>query len=301
MSICSEQRWAEFLEKLQVFSFFHTPDWYRACGRLPGGKKTWGALLFQTPEGEFLFPYLVSQRGPLRFLYSGPRGGYGGFIGESPPSPNLVSQLLHAAQKATRTRWIYLVLPPNTLPPRLPGFHALKQETHRLPLQDTSLERLSHPTRRKQVRRCRERERLQVAQGKAYLPDLLRLYQAYPWSERTPLTFLQTLAESGRTRLFALLLEEQVIQAALVLEGKGEVSSYLYVRKRGDPRIPNCASAFFTAEILHLYRSQGIETFDFGASPNRGVRAFKESFGARSAPVYHLTNIPRPLLRLIVR
>lgn len=295
-------KWRAWLKGQERYPFFFTPEWYRACAGLPGGRKEWGAFLLQTDEGEALFPYLISRRGPLRVLYSAPRGGYGGLLGG--PSPRLWSPLLKEVLRRSGVGFFYLVLPPDAPAEpllRSAGCRILHKETHlfRLPDDPEEILRRFQPERRRQVRKCRREGGLQVEEGKGYLPAFLRLFHRHAWAGRTPASFLQALAGSPKSRLFALTREGAFLAGALVLEGKREAFLYLLLVDR--ERTPHCGRAFFVAELLRRYGERGFCLMDFGASPTAGIRAFKESFGAAPSPVHHITNIPRPILRLINR
>lgn len=284
----SEQDWWAFLQGLPFYSFFHTPLWYRAHEVGKWGYRT--LTLSGTAGAEpFLLPLAVAHRGPFQILYSGPRGGYGGFLTPRlPPSPRQMAQILrdlitprvlalHLVGHPLDTflveglrelsAWGFSVRPFRTFVVLLP------------PDFDRYFRSLDDKTR--SVYRRPLKVGAGISWDKEWAPAFHRLSRRVLGRENYPLSFLRFLLRHPEAQLLSLLQGDRYLGGALFLLGKGEV---FYLMGAYDPAYRKLSPlTHLLIEGIRSFIAEGFRVVNLGASGGlRGVEHFKRNFGAEA-------------------
>lgn len=110
-SSVTEERWTEMLNESSDATFFQTPNWARILTEVYGYHAA--TQIFETKEGDVLFPMMEMQRFGLRALASMPFG-YGGVL-PSTTSSETIREIIASLLRGRRLR-LYISLSPTSTP-----------------------------------------------------------------------------------------------------------------------------------------------------------------------------------------
>ncbi|MBE7559335.1 GNAT family N-acetyltransferase [bacterium] len=290
--------WPALLARLPAHSPFVRPEWCYLLQRYLDGYSA-ASLRLRSGSTFWILPGLLLRKPlSLRSFQSLPFGTHGGLLGDEPPPPPLLADLLSHLKHAVGP-WITITPDPLAPQPPPPGFRARYTTTHVLDLSagyrvlwDRSFSR----NLRNQVRKAEKLEILvRPTTGREILADFQLLWRQMQDRRRLALPFTTTfwgaLFTQPWCKLYAARLAEQTLAVAVVLLGKKQAHWWQGVVDRSaGPLNPN---RLLVARVIEDLCGLGIERFDLGGSEGQpGLAQFKEAFGALETPVVHWRHTP---------
>ncbi|MBC7544582.1 MAG: GNAT family N-acetyltransferase [Candidatus Sericytochromatia bacterium] len=296
--------WYRHLGDLPEAAFCHTPAWARIVREVWGGEA--GAVLHPTPDGQQALLPLVSRRlarGWLQSSVSGETGVYGGPLLPQPMAAGAWPAFWRDLQR--RHGSMTLFIPPGVAWSPPSHGEAIRRQTHRLILGESSLEAgYSRGLRAKLNRARRQGIRIEAGTDAAAVAVYEGLYRdtLVRWGDGTswerPTHFYEALLRHGApsVRLWLAWLDDQPIAGIWVATFRKQVH---YLAGATAPAgLAVGGSHLLLDHALRQAAAEGGTVFDFGASGDRpGLIQFKQGFGATPVP-YGEIRLWQPAVRM---